>query len=78
MELFEITLSAKPHQLFAFARIFQGFIVQDDPKAGVLVSGTALKLNSVNRHQSGNYTCFASNVEGDNESNALELRVMCK
>lgn len=32
----------------------------------------------MNRNQVGNYTCFASNVEGDNESNALELRVMCK
>lgn len=52
--------------------------MQNDPKSGVLADYERLVLSSVNKRQAGNYTCFASNVEGDSESNALELRIMCK
>lgn len=49
-----------------------------NPKAGVIVSSGDLALQGITRHQAGNYTCVASNVEGDGESNIVELRVMCK
>lgn len=56
----------------------QGQIVQHSPKTGVIVSSTDLALQSVQIDQAGNYTCIASNVEGDGESNIVELKVMCK
>nr|XP_029724691.1 contactin-1a-like [Aedes albopictus] len=42
------------------------------------MSSTALALQAVTRHQAGNYTCIASNVEGDGESNTVDLKVMYK
>lgn len=49
-----------------------------NPKGGVIVSSGDLALQGITRHQAGNYTCIASNVEGDGKSNTVELRVMCK
>lgn len=56
----------------------QGQLIQHNPKAGVIVSSGDLALQSIHRSQAGNYTCVASNVEGDGESNTVELKVMCK
>jgi hypothetical protein len=42
------------------------------------MSSGDLALQGVTRHQAGNYTCLASNVEGDGESNIAQLKVMCK
>uniref|UniRef100_A0A182TXF2 Ig-like domain-containing protein n=1 Tax=Anopheles melas TaxID=34690 RepID=A0A182TXF2_9DIPT len=53
-------------------------VVQHNSKSGVIMSSTALALQTVTRHQAGNYTCIASNVEGDGESNTVDLKVMCK
>lgn len=58
--------------------ILQGQTIQHNLKAGVIVSSGDLALQGVTRHQAGNYTCIASNVEGDGESNTVELKVMCK
>lgn len=55
----------------------QNQFVQHNPKMGVIASSNDLALQSVQVHQAGNYTCIASNVEGDGESNTLELKVMC-
>lgn len=52
--------------------------MQHNSKAGVIMNSGDLALQGVTRHQAGNYTCVASNVEGDGESNTVELRVMCK
>ncbi|XP_055603290.1 hemicentin-1 isoform X2 [Uranotaenia lowii] len=53
-------------------------VVQHNSKSGVIMSSTALALQAVTRHQAGNYTCIASNVEGDGESNTVDLKVMYK
>ncbi|XP_040153573.1 hemicentin-1 isoform X1 [Anopheles arabiensis] len=53
-------------------------VVQHNSKSGVIMSSTALALQTVTRHQAGNYTCIASNVEGDGESNTVDLKVMYK
>lgn len=53
-------------------------IIQHNQRAGVIVSSGDLALQGITRHQAGNYTCTASNVEGDGDSNIVELKVMCK
>lgn len=52
--------------------------MQHNQKAGIIVSHKALALQGAKRHQAGNYTCVASNVEGDGDSNTVQLKVMCK
>lgn len=56
----------------------QGNVIQNNAKHGVIVQQYGLALREVNRSQAGNYTCIASNVEGDGYSNAVELKIMCK
>ncbi|XP_037924795.1 synaptogenesis protein syg-2 isoform X2 [Hermetia illucens] len=53
-------------------------VIQHNSKVGVIVSNGDLALQGITRHQAGNYTCTASNVEGDGDSNVVELRVMYK
>ena len=44
----------------------------------MLISGSSLVLQSVTRAQAGNYTCVASNLEGDAESNTLDIAIKCE
>lgn len=53
-------------------------MIQNNAKNGVIVQQYGLALREVNRSQAGNYTCVASNVEGDGYSNIVELKIMCE
>ncbi|XP_022914013.2 nephrin isoform X1 [Onthophagus taurus] len=55
-----------------------GQILQQNQKMGIIINsgGENLALQSVKKGQAGNYTCVASNVEGDGDSNSVELKVM--
>ncbi|XP_011350473.1 nephrin isoform X1 [Ooceraea biroi] len=55
-----------------------GNVIQNNAKNGVIVQQYGLALRVVNRSQAGNYTCVASNVEGDGYSNIVELKIMYK
>ncbi len=52
----------------------------DDPASGVriLSDGRNLVLRGVGRKSSGEYTCSAFNLEGNDTSKTVELRVKCK
>ncbi|XP_034941315.1 nephrin-like isoform X2 [Chelonus insularis] len=52
--------------------------IHNNAKKGVIVQQYSLALRKVNRFQAGNYTCIASNVEGDGHSNTVELKIMYK
>ena len=53
-------------------------MVVHDKNSGIIISGSSLVLQGVNRKMSGLYSCVASNIEGDTQSNSLELKIMCK
>lgn len=58
--------------------IFQDQVIQHNQKGGIIMSSGDLALQGVTRIQAGNYSCVASNVEGDGDSNKVELKIMCK
>ena len=45
---------------------------------GIILGNQTLVLQAVNTSQAGLYTCVASNVVADGESNALHLDIKCK
>lgn len=58
----------------------QGLRVESNPSSGVriLAGGKNLVLQGIRRHHSGNYTCTAFNLEGEDTSNPVAITVMCK
>lgn len=62
---------------FSLPLDLQGLPIAHNTKRTIMSSDN-LALQTVSRYQAGNYTCVASNVEGDGESNVVELKVMCK
>ena len=62
----------------AWKRIEQGRAVQQNSSAGIIMSNQSLVLQRIDRQTAGIYTCLATNVEGQGESNALALPVKCK
>ena len=53
-------------------------MVLHDKSNGIIISGSSLVLQGVTRKHGGKYSCVASNIEGDTQSNILSLKVMCK
>ncbi|CAG9563456.1 unnamed protein product [Danaus chrysippus] len=54
-----------------------GIPLHHNPAKGVILTGnTNLALRNVSRHQAGNYTCTASNVEGDGKSLPVPMQVV--
>ncbi|XP_068965319.1 nephrin-like isoform X3 [Bombus flavifrons] len=74
---FECKVHANPGAYKVIWR-HNGNIIQNNAKNGIIVQQYGLALREVNRSQAGNYTCIASNVEGDGYSNTVELKIMYK
>lgn len=55
----------------------QDVMVRHDPADGVLIASNSLVLQGVGRRTAGQYACVASNLEGDTQSNSLQLKVKC-
>ncbi|KZC13410.1 Nephrin [Dufourea novaeangliae] len=74
---FECKVTANP-DAYKVVWKHNGNVIQNNAKNGVIVQQYGLALREVNRSQAGNYTCIASNVEGDGYSNNVELKIMYK
>lgn len=55
-----------------------GVPIQGNTRAGVILITQNLAYQRIARTQAGNYSCVASNVEGDGTSNIVALNVMYK
>nr|XP_053628519.1 nephrin-like [Cherax quadricarinatus] len=71
---FECNVRAHPY-VYKVLWYHNGVQVQHNVSAGVIVSNQSLVIQRVRRQQTGLYTCVASNIEGDGQSNAVVLRV---
>jgi hypothetical protein len=56
----------------------QNVSVTQNMSSGVILSTHSLVLQGVTRHNSGSYTCLASNSRGETASKPVNLRVQCK
>ncbi|XP_046444529.1 synaptogenesis protein syg-2-like isoform X3 [Daphnia pulex] len=52
-----------------------GRALQQNSSAGIIMSNQSLVLQRIDRQTAGIYTCLATNIEGQGESNALALPV---
>ena len=57
---------------------FQNRTIEQDISKGILISGNSLVLQKIRREQAGNYSCYASNLEGDTQSKYIQIQVKCK
>lgn len=74
---FECTISANP-DVYKVVWLHNDVMVNHEQTKGVIISGSSLVLQGVHRRQSGWYACVASNLEGDTQSNSIELKIMYK
>eukprot|EP00094_Tigriopus_californicus_P006982 TCALIF_06722-PB protein Name:"Similar to Nphs1 Nephrin (Rattus norvegicus)" AED:0.15 eAED:0.15 QI:0/0.73/0.56/0.93/0.46/0.5/16/48/873 len=74
---FECTISANP-DVYKVIWLHNDVMVNHEQTKGVIISGSSLVLQGVHRRQSGWYACVASNLEGDTQSNSIELKIMYK
>nr|XP_045597283.1 nephrin-like [Procambarus clarkii] len=71
---FECNVRAHPY-VYKVLWYHNGVQVQHNVPGGVIVSNQSLVIQRVRRQQTGLYTCVASNIEGDGQSNAVSLKV---
>ncbi|KAF5301892.1 hypothetical protein FQA39_LY10547 [Lamprigera yunnana] len=73
---FECKVNANP---WAYKVLWKhnGQIMQPNQKK-IIMSNSDLALQGISKNQAGNYSCTASNVEGDGDGNFVELKVMYK
>ncbi|XP_014240032.1 nephrin-like [Cimex lectularius] len=71
---FECNVKANPW-VYKVSWRHNGKVVGNNPSGGTILANQSLVLQSVSRAKAGQYTCVASNQEGDGESNALYLDV---
>ncbi|XP_050530866.1 nephrin [Daktulosphaira vitifoliae] len=74
---FECKIDANP-SAYKVVWKHNGQVVQGNVKSGVIMNQKDMALQNVKRQQAGNYSCLASNTEGDGESNVVRLTVMYK
>ncbi|XP_053628522.1 nephrin-like isoform X2 [Cherax quadricarinatus] len=71
---FECNVRAHPY-VYKVLWYHNGVQVQHNVSGGVIVSNQSLVIQRVRRQHTGLYTCVASNIEGDGQSNAVILKV---
>ncbi|XP_071528019.1 nephrin-like [Panulirus ornatus] len=71
---FVCTVDANPPP-YKIRWLHEGEELVHNVSAGVLVTEASLALQHVGRQRSGRYQCVASNVEGDSESNSVDISI---
>jgi len=72
---FECSIQANP-AAYKVTWLHNGMEVVQRPDKQMFISNQSLVLQKVSREQAGNYSCHASNVEGDAESDPVTLTIM--
>jgi len=71
----ECKIKANP-EIYKIQWSHNGELISQNSRPGMILSGHSLVLQKVLREQAGNYTCLASNLEGDAESNTVLLKIL--
>ncbi|XP_069941760.1 nephrin-like [Cherax quadricarinatus] len=71
---FECIIKSNPW-VYKIGWLHEGQELHHNVSAGIIISNQSLVLQRVTRRASGNYYCFASNIEGDGHSNPILLKV---
>ena len=74
---FKCEIEANP-AVYKLEWLQDGRKVEQDLERGILVSGSSLVLQRVRREQAGNYSCRASNLQGDAVSNQKQISIKCE
>ena len=67
----------KPHTSF-LSSVLQGGPVEHRVTKGIILQNQTLVLQNIRREAAGLYTCAAVNIEGEGESQPVNLRVKCE